>query len=70
MAQPPKKKIGHLLKDVTYVDYKNVRLIRRFIDRFGRIKKRYYTGTSLKQQKAISRAIKNARRMALIPFIK
>ena len=53
-----------------FVDYKNARLLRRFTDRFGRIKARYYTGTCLQHQKALTAAIKKARIMALLPFVK
>jgi small subunit ribosomal protein S18 len=53
-----------------YIDYKNARMLRRFTDRFGRIKKRYYTGVSLKFQKQLATAIKRARFMALVPFVK
>ncbi len=55
---------------ITYIDYKNVRLLRRFIDRFGRIKPRYYTGTTLRNQKKLETAIKRARIMGLLPFTK
>lgn len=55
---------------ITYIDYKNVRLLRRFIDRFGRIKPRYYTGTTLRSQKKLETAIKRARIMGLLPFTK
>jgi small subunit ribosomal protein S18 len=53
-----------------FVDYKNARLLRRFTDRFGRIKARYYTGTCLQHQKSLTAAIKKARIMALLPFVK
>lgn len=53
-----------------YIDYKNARMLRRFTDRFGRIKKRYYTGVSLKFQKQLATAIKRARFMALMPYVK
>ena len=52
------------------VDYKNVASIERFITKYGKIVPRYYSGNCLKHQKMISRAIKNARVMALIPFLK
>lgn len=55
---------------IDYVDYKNIKLIKGFTDRFGRIKARYYTGTCLQHQKRLSNAIKNARFMDLMPFVK
>lgn len=55
---------------IDYVDYKNIKLLKAFTDRFGRIKKRYYTGTCLQHQKALSKGIKNARIMDLMPFVR
>jgi len=63
--QCPFKKAG-----VTYIDYKNVDLFNRYISSYGKIVPRYYTGVSLKYQKMLSRAMKNARYMALIPYVK
>jgi len=53
---------------VVYIDYKDVYLLRRYISQYGKIVPRYYTGVSLKYQKALSRAIKRARQMALLPY--
>lgn len=54
--------------DVTHVDYKDVRLLRAFISDRGKIRARSVTGVTVAQQRAISRAIKNAREMALLPY--
>ncbi len=53
-----------------YIDYKDVKLLRRFTTQYGKIVPRYYTGTNLKYQKALAVAIKRARNMALLPFVK
>lgn len=53
---------------VQYIDYKNISLIRQFTDRFVRIKPKKYTGVCLQHQKMLSRAMKNAREMALVPY--
>ena len=55
---------------VKYVDYKNVASIGRFLTRYGKIVPRYYSGCCLKHQKSLARGIKNARFMALLPFVK
>jgi len=55
---------------VKYIDYKNIASIARFLTRFGKIVPKYYSGTCLKHQKSLSRAIKNARFMAMLPFVK
>ena len=52
------------------IDYKNVELLKKYITKFGKIVPRYYSGVSLKNQKKLSQAIKRARIMALIPFVK
>lgn len=51
-----------------YIDYKDLETLRGYLSVFGRIVPRYYTGVSLKQQKQLSRAIKQAREMALLPY--
>ncbi|NUU25887.1 MAG: 30S ribosomal protein S18 [Streptomycetaceae bacterium] len=57
-----------LRPDVTHVDYKDTVLLRKFISDRGKIRSRRVTGLSVQQQRAVSRAIKNAREMALIPY--
>ena len=52
------------------IDYKNVELLKKYITKFGKIVPRYYSGVCLKNQKKLSKAIKRARMMALIPFVK
>lgn len=53
---------------VTYVDYKDVNLLRTFISDRGKIRSRRVTGLTPQQQRAVARAIKNAREMALLPY--
>lgn len=52
----------------TKFDYKDVDLLRSFITERGKIRPRRQTGVSAKQQRALARAIKRARHMALLPF--
>lgn len=52
----------------SYIDYKDVKTLRAYLSTFGRIVPRYYSGTSLKQQKHLAKAIKLAREMALLPY--
>lgn len=56
--------------NIQYIDYKNVSLLKKFISKNNKIVPRYYTGTSLKNQKKLTLAIKNARIMGLLPFTK
>ena len=57
-----------LPKNVKYVDYKNVELITKFINSHGKILAARITGLTSNQQRAMSKAIKRARQMALIPY--
>ncbi|MFF5158143.1 30S ribosomal protein S18 [Streptomyces sp. NPDC000348] len=53
---------------ITYVDYKNTDLLRRFISDRGKIRSRRVTHVTRRQQRQIARAVKNAREMALLPY--
>lgn len=55
---------------VQYIDYKDHGLLKRFTTKYSKIVPRYYSGTTLRNQKKVARAIKNARFMGLIPFTK
>ncbi|MEK7544883.1 MAG: 30S ribosomal protein S18 [Patescibacteria group bacterium] len=55
---------------VQYIDYKNLQLLSKYISKYGRIVPRYYSGANLQNQKKIAQAIKRARHMALVPFVK
>lgn len=51
------------------IDYKNVDLLKRYIDESGKIRPRRQTGTCAKHQRVLAKAIKNARHIALLPFV-
>ena len=65
----PKKKWIPVFEAGSEIDYKDIKLISRFVTERGRILPRKITGLSCKQQKMITRAIKRARQMSLLPFI-
>jgi len=50
------------------IDYKDVGLLRRFTTDRGRIIPRRISGTCAKHQRRLTRAIKKARVLALLPF--
>jgi ribosomal protein S18 len=52
----------------TWVDYKDVSLLRRFMNDRGRIKARGATGTCAQHQRDVAVAIKTARELALLPY--
>ncbi|MFB7227714.1 30S ribosomal protein S18 [Streptomyces sp. CA-278952] len=53
---------------ITYIDYKDTDLLRRFISDRGKIRSRRVTRISARQQRQMAAAIKNAREMALLPY--
>ncbi len=54
---------------IEYVDYKNTELLERYISERGKILPRRVTGTSAKNQRKVTTAIKRARIMGLLPFL-
>jgi small subunit ribosomal protein S18 len=54
-------------KDIK-IDYKDHEMLQRYIDETGKIRPRRQTGTCAKHQRAVAKAIKNARHIALLPF--
>jgi small subunit ribosomal protein S18 len=54
---------------VLYIDYKEYEHFRRFVNDQGKILPRRVTGTSAHFQRQLTRAIKRARLLALMPFI-
>ncbi len=57
-----------LAPDVTHVDYKDIALLRGFVSDRGKIRARAVTGITVKQQRQVAVAVKNAREMALLPY--
>lgn len=55
--------------DIRHVDYKDVDLLRQFVNPHGRIMGRRRSNLTAKQQRAVETAIKRARFMALLPYI-
>ena len=53
-------------KDAPIIDYKNIKLLKKYISESGRILPSRITSVSLKKQKELARSIKRARLLALI----
>jgi small subunit ribosomal protein S18 len=66
--RPARRKKALLGPDITSVDYKDVDLLRSFISDRGKIRSRRVTHVSPQQQRLVTRAVKNAREMALLPY--
>jgi len=54
---------------VDEVDYKDVATLRRFVSDRGKIKTRRVSGACRRHQRQVAAAIKNAREMALLPYV-
>lgn len=66
----PRKKVCYFTKNhVKYIDYKNAELLAKYISPDGKILPRSVTGTSARYQRQLSKAIKNARFMGLLPVV-
>ena len=55
---------------IKYVDYKDVELLKKFINPHSRILSKKKTGVSTEYQKKLSLAMKRARFMALLPYLR
>ena len=51
------------------IDYKDLRLLQRFISERGKIVPSRITAVSVKKQRELARAIKRARHLALLPYV-
>ncbi len=57
------------LKENTEINYKETELLRKFITERGKILPRRLTGLTAKQQRSITKSIKRARVVGLLPFL-
>lgn len=57
------------MKRVMMMDYRDVESLKSFVTERGRIRPRRQTGLSAKEQHRVTRAIKRARHMGLLPYI-
>jgi small subunit ribosomal protein S18 len=69
VVRKPKKKVCAFCKDnVTYVDYKDTNLLRKYISDRGKIRARRVSGNCVQHQRDVATAVKNAREVALLPY--
>lgn len=62
-----RKKVCPFILDKTLVlDYKNIRMVQRFITETGKIVPRHVSGVNAKNQRKLSKQIKRARNLGLI----
>lgn len=68
-ARRPRRKVCYFSANkINYIDYKDINLLRRFINERGKILPRRITGTAARHQRNLAIAIKRARHLALLPY--
>ncbi len=69
-AKSKKKKICYFTENkIPYIDYKDEKLLRKFVNERGKIVSRKLSGTSASYQRQLATAIKRARHLALLPYV-
>lgn len=53
-----------------YIDYKDYPAMKPYLDYFGNIRKRYYSGVCLKHQKMLKNAVERARFLGMLAYRK
>lgn len=64
-----KKQCYFSQNNIKHIDYKDVELLRKFLNPHGRIIARKITGVSAKSQRKLSLAVKRSRFMGLLPYV-
>ena len=68
-GRPQRKKVCYFCKEkITYIDFKDVATIRKFVSDRGKIRARRVTGNCTQHQRDVATAVKNSREMALLPY--
>ena len=65
-----RKRRPHLTRKITEIDHKNLALLKRYTSEFGQIESRKRNGNAPVTQRMVATAIKRARILALLPFLK
>ncbi len=55
--------------DAPKIDYKDIRLLQRYVSERGKIVPSRITAVSVKKQRELAKAIKRARFLALLPYV-
>ena len=69
-ARKPRTKVCPFCSDKAEpVDYKDTQMLRKYVSDRGKIRARRVTGACTQHQRDIATAVKNAREMALLPYM-
>jgi small subunit ribosomal protein S18 len=63
------KKIFFIRNKVTYIDYKDTKLLKLFINNQGQIVSKVFSRLPSKVQRMVTKSIKRARQIKLMPYI-
>ena len=71
LLRKPKKRSNVVVKEkIGFVDYKDINLLQRFMSDRSKLRARRMNGNNVQLQRDIATAVKNAREMALLPYMK
>lgn len=62
-------KYNHFAKDNEILDYKDIDTLKKYLNEQGKILSKRSTGLNVKKQKQVSKSIKKARILGLLPFL-
>ena len=69
-ARSRKKRVSRLSENgIVFVDFRDTKLLVRYLSEQGKIVPRRTSGNNVQQQRQLSIAIKRARHLALLPFV-
>lgn len=64
-----KKQCYFCTNNIKIIDFKNTEILKRFLDPYARIMPKRKTSLCAKHQRKFAKSVKNARIMALLPFV-
>ena len=66
--RPKRKVCSFCAEKATYIDYKEINRLRRFVTERGKILPRRVSGNCARHQRALAVAIKRARELGMLPY--
>ena len=69
MIKLPKKVCRFCVDNIDEIDYKDVKVLQKYVNSYGKIDTRKRSGLCARHQRKLATAIKRSRIMALMPFV-
>ena len=57
------------VNNIKYIDYKDIEILKKFLNPNGKIMNHKRTGLTAKNQRSLAAAVKHARFLGLLPFV-